>query len=405
MLEFREWFQRPFAMHWYTWNVPGFDSLYPDFFPPRPGFAKAVSEMEKDGIRVFPYINGSLCDPKSETWKEGAEKWVAKTIEGKLYPYPVETNFWSYHMCPATKFWQEKIRNVCKKLDEEAQTSGIYFDCVGGMDTKLCFDKSHGHPLGGGHYWHTGFRDMMKKIREDFKHKNRDVAFTTELMAEPLIPSFDGVLMCTIDSDILIPLFNAVYGEYILTFGREERWEDWEQDGCFENRESEAFCFGFQLGRYPGARGSSENFELEPNYIERTGFFKELVKARIAGAKYIVYGMMMKPLNLDNIPTVSLEGSYKVFGGKAAVKPVVYNSVWKDETGKIGLVFVNSSKEDVNVSYKIDPNDYGLNRAKAFTISKFYPSESNLRETYEYKSTVRSDVVKAKSVLILEINQ
>jgi len=46
--------------------------------------------------------------------------------------------------------------------------------------------------------------------------------------------------MTTIDSERQLPLFNAVYGQFILTFGRGERWEDWEQDGCFENREA---CF------------------------------------------------------------------------------------------------------------------------------------------------------------------
>lgn len=406
MQAFADWFGGPFCVQWYTWNSRTYDSLYPDFLPARPGFAEAVSEMEKRGIRIFPYINGLLCDPNSETWSQGAEQWVAKTVEGKLYPYPVESNFWAYHMCPATGFWQQRIRQLCLDMDAAAETSGMYFDCLGGMDSKLCFDTSHGHPLGGGHYWHNGFKTMMKQIRDDYRSKKRDVALTTELMCESMIDSFDGVLWTTIDSPIQIPLFQAIYGEYILSFGRGERWEDWEQDGCFENREAEAFNWGYQLGWQVGTRGGSGNFELEPKYIERSGFFKELTAARAAAADFIVRGAMMKPLALRDVPTVSLDGSYKVFGGQAAIKPVMYSSVWRNDQGIIAVCFVNSSREVVNTSFAFDPAIYGLNGSKPVGVAARYPRGAKTADSvFDLAGGTSRVSVPPRSALIIELSQ
>lgn len=407
MLAFRKWFGMPFAVQWYCWNARSYDSLYPDFFPARPGFDRAVDEMEQQGIRVFPYINGLLCDPKSETWAAGAEQWVAKTVEGKLYPYPVESNFWSYNMCPATSFWQQRLLKLTQDMNAAAKTSGLYFDCVGGMDTKLCFDKSHGHPLGGGHYWYSGFRTMMKQIRDDYRAKNRDVAFTTELMCESMIDSFDGVLWTTIDSPMQIPLFQAIYGEYILSFGRGERWEDWEQDGCFENREAEAFNWGYQLGWQVGAPGGSGNFELEPKYIERSEFFKKLAAARESAQDFIVRGTMMKPLALRAVPTVSLEGSYKVFGHQAAIKPVVYSSVWRNDQGKLAVCFVNSSRDSVTTSFAFDAATYGLDASKPIRAANLYPRAGEAADVaFDLaRGGTSHATVSPRSALIVELSQ
>lgn len=411
MGEFRDWLQAPFCVQWYCWGTVQFDTLTPDFFPARPGFAEAVADMQGRGVAVFPYINGLLWDPKSNEVKKrgGGDQWASKTVEGKKYLYPEASNWWSYHMCPYTEFWRETIHDLALRMAREGGTRGLYFDCVGGLDTKFCFDKTHGHPLGGGHYWYDGFLRMMKSIRHDYRSQVPDAAFTTELMAEPLIGAFDGVLMCTIDSPRLIPLFQAIYGEYILTYGRGERWEDWEQDGCFENREAEAFSFGQQLGQQVGRRvagGGSENFELDPPYRERSGFFKELIAARQAGAKFLVYGRMAKPLQFkEPLPTVSLLGSYKVFGGGPVLRPVLYQSSWIDPAGHLGLVLVNASRQEVTVAYDLDPAQYGLDAKKPLMATSLYPkadADNQAPATCGGAQVVR---VKARSVRIVEISQ
>ena len=45
-----------------------FDTHYPDYFPPRPDFASAVSQLQARNISVFPYINGRIFDIHSDSY-------------------------------------------------------------------------------------------------------------------------------------------------------------------------------------------------------------------------------------------------------------------------------------------------------------------------------------------------
>ncbi|KAF4730188.1 hypothetical protein FOZ62_014699, partial [Perkinsus olseni] len=77
------------ALHWYEWDklgyidgdnytdcpdvACGFDTHYPHYFPPRPGFGGAVDKLLDMGVRVFPYINGRLFDMQLPEWKDSVE--------------------------------------------------------------------------------------------------------------------------------------------------------------------------------------------------------------------------------------------------------------------------------------------------------------------------------------------
>ena len=75
----------PIALHWYKWHEVPYDTLYPEFFPPKPQFREGVKALQDAGFRVMPYINGRLCDPKSKTWTEGGDKWAARDENGQPY--------------------------------------------------------------------------------------------------------------------------------------------------------------------------------------------------------------------------------------------------------------------------------------------------------------------------------
>jgi hypothetical protein len=247
---------------------------------------------------------------------------------------------------------------------------------------------------------------MMKESRRDFREKQRDVAFTTELMCESMIDSFDGVLWTTIDSPLQIPLFQAIYGQYILSFGRGERWEDWQQDGCFENREAEAFNWGYQLGWHVGTPGGSGNFELQPEYIQRSEFFKELASAREAAIDYVVFGEMMKPLDLLDVPRVDIEGSFKVFHRTAVNKPVLYSSVWKNRDGEIAICLVNSSREPVTASFILSPAHYGSDLPKKPVVQAVYPPKFKLSDcNISYAPETSRVLVPGRSALVVKLAQ
>ena len=43
----------------------------------------------------------------------------------------------------------------------ECGVKGVYIDQIAAAAPTLCFDKSHGHPLGGGHWWTEGYWKLL----------------------------------------------------------------------------------------------------------------------------------------------------------------------------------------------------------------------------------------------------
>ncbi|HOW19528.1 MAG TPA: DUF6259 domain-containing protein, partial [Phycisphaerae bacterium] len=112
-----EFFGVPIALHWYSWHEIPFDTLYPDFFPPKPSFREGVKALQAAGFRVMPYINGRLCDPKSKTWTcEGADKAAARQDNGEVYAEVYGTKIPLNVMCPAAPQWRNKIAGVVDRL-------------------------------------------------------------------------------------------------------------------------------------------------------------------------------------------------------------------------------------------------------------------------------------------------
>ena len=68
-------------------------------------------------------------------------------------------------MCPYTEYWQNKISDTCDRVVNEVHMDGIYLDQVAAITPKPCYDKSHGHPMGGGHHWSNGNSKMFQECQ------------------------------------------------------------------------------------------------------------------------------------------------------------------------------------------------------------------------------------------------
>ncbi len=158
----------PAGFHWYNWHQIPFDNDYPHYFPPKEGFREAVAELKAAGVYPMPYINGRLWD----THDKGAEDWeftrvalaaATKDETGKPYTESYgskETdgnNVKLAAMCPATALWQNQVRDIVLRLFNDCGVSGVYIDQIAAAAPRLCFDASHGHDLGGGHWWTEGY--------------------------------------------------------------------------------------------------------------------------------------------------------------------------------------------------------------------------------------------------------
>lgn len=88
-------------------------------------------------------------------------------------------------MCPATSYWQGKIADVVGTLVNSYGVDGVYIDQIGAAQPRLCWDPSHGHPLGGGAHWVAGYKSLLANARAQ---AGNNAMLVTESNAEPCAP-------------------------------------------------------------------------------------------------------------------------------------------------------------------------------------------------------------------------
>jgi hypothetical protein len=220
-----------------------FDTHYPDYFPSRADFKSAVQELRKRGIQSFPYINGRISDVNSNSYaadngalycsKAAPARLVQPESPQDLTPY-VETYGSNATFCvtnPFTPYWQQKLAETVQQLVDDYGCPGVYIgklavsgrrllseermrrkidnddlsiyhtnrklimmiyrsiirtDQIGSAIPKLCWDATHGHTLGGGNFWTTGYQAMMDAISSSL-YQHPQVTYCTDTC---FLPSF-----------------------------------------------------------------------------------------------------------------------------------------------------------------------------------------------------------------------
>jgi len=337
VLRFREFMELPCGFHWYNWHQIPFDNDYPHYFPTKEGFPDGVRMLQQFGVHVMPYINGRLWDTRDrglEDYQFTAVALPAATKNHAGEPF-VET-YGSKEsdgspvrlavMCPTTSLWQEKVAELVRRLFQECGTHGVYIDQVAAASPTLCADPSHGHPLGGGHWWTEGYWALLDKIRRE---KPEHCMLTTECNAEPFIRWFDGYLTWHWEYDNQVPFFPAVYSGTIQMFGRwfsEVGRKQFPSEEELDNhhrgvrmRLAQALAFGEQLGW------------INPSILEEpenAAFLRHLAQVRWEFREYFYAGQMGRPPCLETqVPLVTADWKWQ---GKSVVTlPAVLTAQWK----------------------------------------------------------------------------
>jgi hypothetical protein len=360
----------PAGLHWYNWHQIPFDNDYPHYFPPKDGFRDGVAELKKAGIYPMPYINGRLWD----THDKGAEDWQfsrialsAATKDEHGNPYTEsygskETDGNSVKlaaMCPATSLWQNQVRDIVLRLFNDYGVSGVYIDQVAAARPQLCLDASHGHDLGGGHWWTEGYWTMLNAIRSA---KPVDVMLTTECNAEPYIKWFDGYLTWHWQEQNMVPAFPAVYGGAIQMFGRAYRGGP-SQDLANRMKAGQQLVFGEQIGWFG------------PETIERPDcgrFLCDCIQLRWRLKEYFYKGRMARPPKLaGQVPTVTADWQWH--GEWPITTDAIMTGAWQiPREDKVLLLFVNVSNKPFAAPLELDLKDYGLS-GKSMTATTISP--------------------------------
>jgi len=353
------------SLHWYRWHEIPYDTLYPEYFPPKPGFEDSIKALQDAGYHVMPYINGRLCDQNSTTWnEEGGSGWAARDEKGEPYTEVYGSKVPLNVMCPYTKEWQDKISGLVERLVKQCGVDGVYIDQIGAAPPYRCYNPNHGHELGGGTMWVEGYRKLLDQARAKL---GPDRILTTEENAECWLDQFDDYLIVntqTSDKMRVIPVFPSVYSGRTLTYGVYYIVpDDVPLSIPFRAKMAQGFVWGTQLGWIDVYR------IMAPEAIKDREFLKNLARCRKYGHQFVVTGRFLGMVDAkgDN-PRITCTATGSFSGNYTIDLPAVLASSWEAEDGSIGILLSNMADEEHEVEVKVP-----LKAGKSYNMEQVGP--------------------------------
>ena len=378
----------PVSVLWHWWCNCGHDDDFPRYLPPREGveaFRSAVQDAANQGVHALVYMNSFEWGTSTPEWP-AAQPYALRTREGSFRA--VTSNTFTGHkiaaMCLHSGFWTDRYAAMADTLLREYGIGGIYMDeaCA----NLRCYDPSHGHTIGGGNYWVGDFCGMASRIRS----QAGKTVLAGEGCGEEWIPSLDLFLTLGVSRERYIggnaepiPLFQAVYHDYAITFGSysslvyppfDERWPaEFCPEGCetllperyslqFRMEQARALVYGMQpsIANYHAFLDQARSREMD--------FALLLAETRMRYLDYLLYGSfervpaMTVPTTQADISKVSI---YAARDGKSAARttkeiPLLHAGMWRSPEGALALFLVNICDESLPVAFSLDPAAYGL---------------------------------------------
>jgi hypothetical protein len=382
----------PVSVYWHWWHHAAYDTGFPDYLPPREGvdsFTTAIRDAHAHGIHAMVYMNQRLWCVGTPSWTaEHAARAAVKERDGSVReevynvfdPQPCAT------MDVTTSLWQNKYGGMADTVLDQYGVDGIYMDQA--VLSLVCWDTTHGHPVGGGHYWMDGFRELERGIR---RRAGSGKILAGEGAGESWLPELDLMLTLQVSQERYtapgsgwepIPFFQAVYHPYGLTYGNysslamppyDDLWPakyapehplallDERFRHQFYLEQARAFVWGLQP--------TIANFlpsQLEERASE-TGYMLRLARLRKSAAKFLQYGTFVRAPELA-VPSVDVDLSrISIYaaqrGGPAMSKdryPSAITAAWRSDDGDVAIAIASIVDTPITTSITIDPKEYGL---------------------------------------------
>lgn len=352
LLDAQKYFGVPTGLHWYNWHHMPFDNEYPHFFPPKDGFRERVAELVSDGLLIMPYINGLISDYDNPDYQSLILPNAAKDESGLpvMHVYGTSSGRMT-PMCVSTNYWQDKITTIVDSLTGYFGVNAVYLDQLAATYPVLCFDKSHGHPLGGGGWWFKGYQKLLDKVQ--VIANERGAVITSESICESYMNGIDAFLTWIKRDETEIPMMPAVYSGYTLYFAS-PAWLD-AGDRSFVAVQGRDFAWGCQNGWM--------GFELfeDPVNKEKAAYLKQIGQYRMVSHKFLTYGELLDVIHPKN-PVDTITEVWANHGGikQNATLPCVMGALWRSEDGHLGVFLTNFLNENYTYSYEIPAQQYGL---------------------------------------------
>jgi len=318
----------PLGTQWYTWHHCRFDGNYPEYFPPRPGFEEALKATTRPGEFVHGFINGLWFDRSLPEFKDAAPYAMVDIDEAQKISSgqadPLRFAKGEALMCPATPYWQHEMASIAQKM-ASLGFQGAYLDVLANAGDQHCFDSSHGHPLGGGHWFVDGARKMVEGMKGDGKL----LYICSEGFNETLGQAVDLFYTWTDLNSDTAPLLGAIYGGYLQWYGSQSSNNILLARSVF---------WGAHISLYASS-------DMEEGHEGTAAFISELVKLQRLGKKYLTYGMMVRPPDWSGAVPRQTLGTVEL--------DAVEKAAWQASDGTIGVCLLNSTAKPVSIDLNL----------------------------------------------------
>jgi hypothetical protein len=382
----------PLGIHWYNWHQTAFDNNYPHFLPAKPGFRERVKLLTDSGILVMAYINGLSSDMNIKDFDKFAPSAILDEAGGLHMVRYSESAGRLLSMCPSSNYWHDAISTVVDKLIREEGVNGVYIDQISSMGHEHCFNPKHGHPLGGGHYWADGFRDLMRKVQNVAHREGRQAVITSEGTDEVFFDLLDANLSWSQADNSEIPLMQTVYSGYTLLFGSPVDIR--ASDTLFNFAQGQAFVDGKQIGWI------TLNL-FSPQYKAKAEYFRQCAHYRIAAKKFVTYGRLLEPIEPVNQVAGFTDDNFGWRRKHRGTAPSVEGRLWQSEDGHLGVLIANYVNEEAPFTWRIDPAQHGLKGGR-YKLAEVTPE--GVSDAGTAKGTIqRTEKLGSRQLRVIEI--
>jgi hypothetical protein len=400
----------PVSVFWHWWHGCSYDAGFPEYLPPREGtdhFKSALAAAYRSDIHAIVYMNQRLWGMTTESWlSKGAERFAVKGLDGTVRPeiYNTYTQQACATMCMATPFWRNTYASIAQEAVRDLGVDGIYMDQA--CSSLLCYDPTHGHPLGGGTFWMNGFRLLSSDIRQRTRSV-RNTLLAGEGAGEAWLPYLDLMLTLQVSKERYarpndgwdcIPFFQAVYHACGVTYGNyssltippyDELWPkeyapseplkllDQKYSPLFYIEQARTFAWGSQptIANYLPLQRKARAEEL--------AFALKLVRIREQATKYLLYGTFLRPPSYSTAaieyPVIRLS----IYAGRKARPAEVVKKPSSDD----GIDDSGHDKSDNVWQSTTPPLILGAWRAKDNSVGIAVANISNTQHTFVFDAS------------------